>query len=219
MFPVMDAPGSRRRFVVIGAGGFGREVLDVIDAVDDAELVGVIDDGEPDLALLAMRGAVFLGGRSQLDELDADVCVVIAIGSGVVRAELSTAVEEAGMPVGELAHPLSSTGFGVAHDGGLIMCAGAQVTTNVQLGCHVDLHVNSSIGHDVRLGDFVSVYPGATVSGSVVVGSRATIGTGANVLPGVTIGADAFVGAGAVVIDDVAAGTVVVGVPARQLQR
>ncbi|MDQ3936725.1 MAG: N-acetyltransferase, partial [Actinomycetota bacterium] len=41
------------------------------------------------------------------------------------------------------------------------------------------------------------------------------IGGGAVLLPGVEVGEDAFVGAGAVVTRDVAAGALVVGVPAR----
>jgi UDP-2-acetamido-3-amino-2,3-dideoxy-glucuronate N-acetyltransferase len=51
---------------------------------------------------------------------------------------------------------------------------------------------------------------------STVVEDRASIGTGAVVLGGVRIGKGALVGAGAVVTADVAPGTCVVGVPARE---
>ncbi len=91
------------------------------------------------------------------------------------------------------------------------MCAGARMTTNVELGRHVHLHVNTAVGHDAHLGDHVSVFPGATVSGNVTVGDQSTVGTGANLLPGVTVGVDCFVGAGAVVVDDVPDGATVVG--------
>ena len=49
----------------------------------------------------------------------------------------------------------------------------------------------------------------------VVIGRNVWIGAGALILPGVTIGDDAIVGAGSVVTRDVAAGTTVVGIPAR----
>jgi UDP-2-acetamido-3-amino-2,3-dideoxy-glucuronate N-acetyltransferase len=47
----------------------------------------------------------------------------------------------------------------------------------------------------------------------------ASIGSGAVILSGVTIGEGALIGAGAVVTRDVAAGTTVAGVPARQMAR
>lgn len=49
----------------------------------------------------------------------------------------------------------------------------------------------------------------------VRIGTNVWIGAAALILPGVTIGDDAIVGAGAVVTKDVAAGTTVVGNPAR----
>lgn len=53
---------------------------------------------------------------------------------------------------------------------------------------------------------------------SVHVGKNAWIGANATVLPGVTIGENAVVGAGAIVTHDVAANTVVAGVPAKVIK-
>jgi maltose O-acetyltransferase len=53
----------------------------------------------------------------------------------------------------------------------------------------------------------------------VVVGERVHVGIGAAVRDHVTIGADAVIGMGAVVVADVAAGTTVVGNPARTADR
>jgi acetyltransferase-like isoleucine patch superfamily enzyme len=55
--------------------------------------------------------------------------------------------------------------------------------------------------------------------GGAVVRRFARIGANATILPGVEIGADALVGAGAVVVDDVPPGAVVVGNPARVIER
>jgi len=57
------------------------------------------------------------------------------------------------------------------------------------------------------------------VLGPVVLKKGAYLGFGAKVLPGITIGENAIVGAGAVVTKDVPANTVVVGVPAKPLER
>jgi serine acetyltransferase len=48
-----------------------------------------------------------------------------------------------------------------------------------------------------------------------VLGDRVDVGAGAIVLGALTVGDDAVIGAGSVVVHDVAAGTTVVGNPAR----
>lgn len=55
--------------------------------------------------------------------------------------------------------------------------------------------------------------------GSVLIKRGAYIGTGAIILPGMTMGEESVVGAGAVVTKDVAARTVVGGVPAKVIKK
>ena len=203
--------------MLVGVGGFGREVHDIVVAINAAgarlELLGCVDDDSGDHPLLARQGIAFLGSSDELARLG--VGYAIGIGSGAVRRLLDAKLTGAGCTPVTLIHPMATVGGDNRIGEGCILAAGARVTTNITLGRHVDLHVNSTIGHDAVLDDFASVYPGATVSGNVHLCQGATIGTGANVLPGVTVGAGAFVGAGAVVIADVEPGMTVAGVPAK----
>ena len=203
--------------VIVGAGGFGRECLDIVEALNRAgteiDFVGFVDDGGGDDELLGRRGARCLG---QVADAPAHATqFVIAIGSGAARRLIDQELSALGMSAPVLVHPQATLGSDCRVGPGSILNAGARATTNITLGRHVQLHANSAVGHDASLEDHVSVYPGATVSGSVVLERGVTIGTGANVLPGVRIGAGSFVGAGAVVIEDVEPQTTVVGVPAR----
>lgn len=215
MVPLPD-PGP---LVIVGAGGFGRECLDIVEAVNrvggEIEFVGFIDDGGGDAELLARRGARCVGPVGGAPEHASRF--VIAIGTGDVRRRIAGELEAAGMTAPVLVHPQATIGSDCRVGDGTIMNTGARATTNVTLGRHVQLHTNCAVGHDATLHDFVSVYPGATISGSVVIDTEVIVGTGANVLPGVHIGAGARVGAGAVVVADVEPGTTVIGVPARPL--
>lgn len=204
--------------VIVGAGGFGRECLDIVEALqvqgNALDFIGFIDDSGGDTALLARRGARCLG---PLGALPSHATYVIAIGDGATRLRMDDELTRRGLVPTVLLHPNASLGSDCRIGPGTILNAGATVTTNITLGRHVQIHANATVGHDATLLDGVSVYPGATISGAVTAGEGATIGTGANVLPGVTIGSHAFIGAGAVVHRDVAAGVTVVGVPARPI--
>lgn len=217
----MQLEGSSTQLVVVGASGFGRETLDVVVAHNEAhpesafEVVGVLDDApsERNLARLAARGVPHLGKIDDYLSTHAPVAYVLAIGSPAVREALVARFDAAGWPAATLVHPSASIGTRPDWADGVVVCGGAQVSTNVKLGRHVHINPNATIGHDADLRDYISINPAATISGEVVVQSRTLIGAGAIVLQGLTVGSDSVVGAGSVVTKDVPDRVIVKGVP------
>lgn len=209
--------------VVVGAGGFGRETIDVVDAINTArpgslQVLGVVDDSPSALNLrrLAARGLVHLGSVDiWLEEGDQQANYVIAVGDPAVRRKLAEKFDAAGRRATTLVHPSAIIGSLCIMGFGTVICAGVQISTNVSLGAHVHLNPSVTIGHDTVLRQFVSVNPAATVSGECVVGEGALLGAASVVLQQLTLGAGAVVGAAACVVRDVAEHTVVRGVPAR----
>jgi sugar O-acyltransferase (sialic acid O-acetyltransferase NeuD family) len=203
--------------VIVGAGGFGREVLDIIEATNRVaptwDFLGFLDDGEPDEELLARRGAKHLGPTDRLADIDAQY--VIGVGSGEVRARIDAQATSFGRQAATIIHPAAIFGSDIEVGEGSVVCALACLTTNVRLGRHLQINLGCTVGHDAVLEDYVTLFPGASISGNVTLGEGTSVGTRAAVLPGINVGAGASLGAGAVVVGSVLSGMTVVGVPAR----
>jgi sugar O-acyltransferase (sialic acid O-acetyltransferase NeuD family) len=212
---------GNRSVVIVGAGGFGREVLDVMESAGlsdgSYEFLGFLDDGNVDLDLISRRGVRLLGPVSALRSIGA--AYVIGIGSPDSRRSIDQSGQSAGLASPVLIHPSATCGADVGLGPGTVVTAGVRLTTNIRVGRHVHFNLNATVGHDCRIGDYVTVNPGATISGNVTIDAGVTVGTGANIIQGVHIGVNAKIGAGAVVLRDAEAGTTLVGVPARAIER
>lgn len=115
-----------------------------------------------------------------------------------------------------LIHPTATLSPSATLGEGVTVCAGAVIASGAVIGDHVLVNRGATVGHDSRLADHVKIQPGVNLAGFVTVEAGATIGIGASVLENVTIETDAYVAGGACVIRDVAAATMVAGVPARE---
>ena len=211
------------KLAIIGAGGYGRETLDVLKAIDpDGSLwdfVGFVDSATPDIDLFERINATFLGDDEFFLRRQLAKHFIIAIGDPSRRRRVATIYSSAGLTPVSLVHPSATLGFDISIGSGSIICAQSSLTTQIKIGQHVHIDRVSTIGHDCDIGDFVSLLPGSVVSGNVRIGQGALIGANACILAGLSIGDGVTVGAGSVVTKDIPAGMTVAGVPARPLIR
>lgn len=192
---------------VVGAGGAGRETLDVALAAGLA-VAAFVDDR---LAGSTVRGLpVVAPGQAP-----AGAGYVIGIADPAVRRRLAAVLDARGLAPVTVVHPRAVVGPETTVAAGCVIMAGAHVSSSVRLGGHVHVQYNATVGHDAVLADFVTVYPGANVAGAVHLDDDVTVGSNAVVLQNLRIGRGTFVGAGAVVTSDAGDGVVLVGVPAR----
>lgn len=102
---------------------------------------------------------------------------------------------------------------------GVVILSGVLIEPDATIGKCVLVNVGASITHDVKVGEFSEIGPGAILLGRCEIGHGVSIGAGAVILPNVKVGDNATVGAGAVVTRDVEAERIVVGVPAKRIDK
>lgn len=208
--------------VIIGCGGFGREVAWLIEEINNVNrewnILGFIDDDTLNHGQI-INGYTVLGGFEYLKEKK-NIYYVCAIGSAKSRRRI---VEEKcskyNIIPATLVHPsVLMNKKNVCIGEGSIVCASNILTVNINVGKHTLINLDCTIGHDVIIEDYVTIYPSVNISGNCKVGLCSELGTGTHIIQGKNIGKGTIIGAGTVVIRDIGDNCVAVGNPARVIK-
>lgn len=206
---------------IFGTSGFAREVGDIAVVLGYQPLYIARDQAELDAWNFADKAIL----ESEVDDYK-EIAFIIGIGENAIRQKV--AQRFAGhLTFTNLIHPSATFGQGqrqiVEARQGIIVCAGARFTNNIQVGDFGVFNLNATIGHDVIVEDFVNIAPGANISGNVHIGPRCWIGTGAAINQGqenakLHIGANTMIGSGSVVVKACEPNAVYVGIPAKRIK-
>ena len=209
-----------KELYIIGAGGFGKEVAWLVERINAItptwDLKGFIDDNENLWGTMEDEYQV-VGGCSYLENLE-DVYVVCAIGSAKVRKKIIDKLKYFSVKYATLIDPSVLVSKRVSIGEGTIICAGTIITVDIEIGKHVIINLDCTVGHDTVIEDFVTIYPSVNVSGIVRVGECSELGTGMQIIQGKTIAANTILGAGSVVVRDCTDSGTYVGSPAKKIK-
>ena len=213
-------PRPSRRALILGAGGHGRVVLDILLQTGQHQVVGFLDNNR-NIYGRRIDGIPVLGTIEDLAELARQfnvAGVIIAIGDNGVRRGLARTVDALSIDLVNAIHPSAALARNATLGRNVVIAAGVVVCAHCQIGDSVILNTGCIIDHQTMIGEGSHICPGVRIAGRVNVEPGTFIGIGATIIPKVTLGCECIVGAGAVVIDDIPPLATVVGVPARQIK-
>ena len=204
--------------LILGAGGFAKQILPIIEKLGLIDEVVFYDDYSNDTTSLIARNFRILRSEKELIEYFnlGDFRFVNAVGGPLNRFTIHQKFCNLGAEPLTLIDPASTiSSYEVTIESGCCILQNVVIepSSTIAKGCIINL--NSLITHDVSIGEFSEISPSVTLLGASKIGKSVFIGSGAIVLPKVEIGNNCIIGAGAVVNRSIPSGHRVVGVPAR----
>lgn len=211
--------GNKKSLIVIGAGGFGREVLeyaqDILECTPNIgwTIGGFLDD---DLSKLdAYKTEAKILGSISSHEVSSQNVYVCAIADTKIRKKICEQFKEQGAEFVNIIHPTARVGRRCKIGKGNILCPNSCLTVDVTIGDFNFINCHVNCGHDSIVKDYVTISPFCDITGFAHLEEGVFLGSHASICPSVKIGTFSKIGAGATVIADIPIECTAVGVPAK----
>jgi sugar O-acyltransferase (sialic acid O-acetyltransferase NeuD family) len=206
--------------VIIGASGFGRELLQYVrdsarGKAAPLRVRGFLDDDASKFLSSEEDSGARVLGNTRDYPIQPDDRFLISIGDPAVRQVMFRRLENRGAEFFTLIHPTSYVADTARIEPGCIIGPFATVGSFARLGQNVLLNLYAVAGHDVQIGSHCVFSPHSVVNGGSRIGERVFFGTNAATAAGVRIGSDSKVSAGSVAYRDAAEQSLVTGNPAK----
>lgn len=205
--------------IVVGAGGFGRELLQyALDArkVDPSLVVkGFLDDDPRSLDGVGQVLGYGILGDTHTYAIQEHDRFVVSLGNPTLRQLLAERLAQRGARFVSIVHPSAWIAPTARVEDGCVVGPFAAVGSFARVEPHVILNLYTAAGHDTRIGACSVLSPYSVVNGGGALGQRVFLGTHATVTPNVRVGDDSKVSAGAVVYREVPSRSLATGNPAK----
>lgn len=206
----------REELLIVGAGGFGREVLSYIE--DDNPLFrfkGFLDNRDDPLAGISRTLPVVGDPLTYLPQ--PGEVFIAALGDPQARAKFTEELRETHRAnFITVAHPRANVSRHAEMRRGCMIGPGVGISVDVKIGEFTHIQEYTVIGHDARIGSWCQINSHCTIAGGARIGDYVTIHPNCVVTSKAVIGDGAIIAPGSVVIGRIPPGITVLGNPARR---
>jgi sugar O-acyltransferase (sialic acid O-acetyltransferase NeuD family) len=207
-----------KNLIIVGAGGFGREVLQWVKHCNAKKaewcIKGFIDDNLMALQMAECDYKVI--GKIADYQISATDYFVIAIAIPKVKKIVVDLLKSRGAQFASIILPTAIVGDYCEVGEGLVVTPNAKISPNVKIGDFVTL-LGSGIGHDAVVQNYCTITGNCSINGNVLLEEGVFVGSNSCIAPGKKIGPWSIVAMGSMVISNVKANTKVMGNPAKKI--
>jgi len=206
-----------KKLLIIGAGGFGREVLEyALDIIESGkaqwEIEGFLDDSLTALENFSYEYKVI--DTIENHKVSDEYVYICAIGNPKTKLSVGRKYLEQGANFINIIHPTALVSRTCKMGVNVVLCPDAKVTSDVVLGNFVAINMNSACSHDSKIGDGCTISSFCDLTGFASLGEGVFLGSHVVIAPSVSVGDYARIGAGSVVLKDIPANSLAFGTPA-----
>lgn len=194
---------------IIGAGGFGREIYWSLSDIERKDAVFFVDDKYYDGNDLILPLSKFDPNKYE---------IVVAVADPKDRYDIVQRMPEKTKYFTHIHPSVQIHGNDVEIGEGSIICAGTIITTNIKIGKHAHLNLQTTIGHDCEIGDYFTTAPGAKISGNCKIYDCVYVGTNASIKQKLSIHSFTTIGSNAAVVKHIEEPGVYAGVPVKKIK-
>jgi sugar O-acyltransferase (sialic acid O-acetyltransferase NeuD family) len=195
---------------IIGAGGFGREVYQSLPIGEQNKTSFFVHDE----FYKQNDESIFPLSKLDINEYE----VIVAVGDPSDRKKIIESLPENTKFFTHVHESVIIMDKNVEIGEGSIICAGSIITTNVKIGKHAHLNLQTTVGHDTAIGNFFTTAPGVKISGNCTIGNCVYFGTNSSVREKIKICDKVTIGLNGGVVKDVTEEGVYVGVPVKKIR-
>ena len=203
---------SSENIIIIGAGGHGKVIADIIIKSGDC-LLGFLDDNLSSENNIS--GYPILGKIGDIYKFENKAKFIIGIGNNYTRKQIT---EKYKVIWHTAIHPSAVIAFDVNIEAGTVVMANTVINTSAKIGKHCIVNSGAIVEHDNDISNYVHISPNVSIGGTVKLGELTHIGIGATIRNNISITSQCTIGAGAVVVKNIADRGIYVGIPAKKVE-
>ena len=205
------------RIVIVGAGGFGREVASwCLDSYGQEAKIAFIDDTKKGIIKIGKHEIPILSTLNSYNTIKGDQ-VLMGLGIPSAKKEIAKRFNERGIKFTTFIHKSVIISPGAQIGRGSIICPNSIVSDNVNLGDCVTLNLCCTVGHDVNIGEYSTLSSHVDIMGGCRIGKSVFWGSGSRIIPDKFVTDGCRIGAGALVMYDISTEKTVYSLPSKTL--